>query len=312
MHMNNIELRIYGLMRSGNHAIINWIQAQYTDQSICFLNNVAHGDHDPFNSYRQIEIKGMNESSGAKSLRGSRKQVLIYSYEDRANLEEPDRNEDFISSVFCQSFESNREKYLGSSRKRFDVCIIRDPFNCFASRLKLIRTKGPMGGASDMPSIVQNWKSLARHAIELSSNPNNSQIVINYNRWVKSQIYRKELSSKLCGSFSDSSIDEISQYGGGSSFDLPKLKLIDALANFHKVFSMRRLKNFRAYLKRMSPQSPRKDNLFLRWKLFYHDPTFRKIFDDPELLNLSESLFGEIPGTRDFVSAILSDKFRQS
>ena len=169
-----------------------------------------------------------------------------------------------------------------------------------------------MGGASDMPSIVQNWKSLARHAIELSSNPNNSQIVINYNRWVKSQIYRKELSSKLCGSFSDSSIDEISQYGGGSSFDLPKLKLIDALANFHKVFSMRRLKNFRAYLKRMSPQSPRKDNLFLRWKLFYHDPTFRKIFDDPELLNLSESLFGEIPGTRDFVSAILSDKFRQS
>ncbi len=43
MFMNFIEIRVYGLMRSGNHAIIKWIQDQYSGHITCFLNNVAHG-----------------------------------------------------------------------------------------------------------------------------------------------------------------------------------------------------------------------------------------------------------------------------
>lgn len=33
---NQIEIRVFGLMRSGNHAIINWVQNQYQTDSLFF------------------------------------------------------------------------------------------------------------------------------------------------------------------------------------------------------------------------------------------------------------------------------------
>ena len=44
---NEIEIRVLGLQRSGNHALITWITAQYPKKSWCFLNNIKHGDYDP-------------------------------------------------------------------------------------------------------------------------------------------------------------------------------------------------------------------------------------------------------------------------
>jgi hypothetical protein len=44
---NALELRVYGLMRSGNHAIIEWILGLFPAAKTCFLNNVDHGNKDP-------------------------------------------------------------------------------------------------------------------------------------------------------------------------------------------------------------------------------------------------------------------------
>jgi len=34
-----------------------------------------------------------------------------------------------------------------------------------------------------------------------------------------------------------------------------------------------------------------------RWKYFADDPSYRKLFDNQELLEYSERIFGHIPGT---------------
>ena len=50
---------------------------------------------------------------------------LIYSYEDFP-----------LDQVASDKFEHNHDLYLGKSAIRYDLLIIRDPFNLFASRLK--------------------------------------------------------------------------------------------------------------------------------------------------------------------------------
>jgi hypothetical protein len=41
-----------------------------------------------------------------------------------------------------------------------------------------------------------------------------------------------------------------------------------------------------------------------RWPAYRDDPAFRAALRDPEVLQLSERLFGELPGTREFVRSL--------
>jgi len=297
---NFLEVRAYGLMRSGNHAIIEWIQNQYPGQITCFLNNIKHGDHDPYTNYSQRVLTGIDGPIDTEVLRTMKKRLLIYSYEDRQELEFNQNN--ILKSIFQPDFEKNRQYYLGTSRHQFDMLIIRDPFNFFASRLKLLQVRGPQGGVSDPGLILQNWKTLAREALILAQDPQPGKIVANFNRWVADHNYRKDLSQRLMGSFNDSSIDKIPQFGGGSSFrDSDKLTMSMILANWKKLLNVRRYTRFGHYWKRFT--APNNENkLFERWKHFAEDENFLKLVLDNELIELSKELFGEIPGTPELLS----------
>lgn len=96
MKRNKLEIRVCGLQRSGNHAIINWIIGQHKKEKICFLNNVRHGDYNPFFTAKQIfvyNIDGLNDGRIQKqiirdnpevleTLSCINKGLLLYSYED--------------------------------------------------------------------------------------------------------------------------------------------------------------------------------------------------------------------------------------
>lgn len=238
---NNIEIRVIGQMRSGNHAIIAWLQNLYPNKSICFLNNIRHGDYDPFENYAQIELTGIDELTDTDTLKNSNKDVLIYSYEDSKSLEI--ENVDFISSISNESFERNREQYFGKSNHRFDVIIIRDPFNCLSSRLVLLRKRGPMGGLDNLTLIKENWKILAKKALQIREKSNADEIVINYNKWISDNTYQAEIAKKLMGIYAVSSLDNISKYGPGSSFsntNVPRLTMDDLIEKWHKIFSLKR------------------------------------------------------------------------
>jgi hypothetical protein len=42
------------------------------------------------------------------------------------------------------------------------------------------------------------------------------------------------------------------------------------------------------------------------WREMHHDELYCSVFSDRELLELSERLFGTLPGTREFVSACMA------
>ncbi|MCF6263567.1 MAG: hypothetical protein L3J24_08300 [Xanthomonadales bacterium] len=271
--MNFLELRVCGLMRSGNHAIIDWIINQHAGQPVCFLNNVKHGDNDPYIHYRQKVLYGIDEDISIEVLRSLPKQLLICSYEDREELESA--RLDFLNSATRLGMDAIRRRYLGRSQHFFDILIVRDPFNCFASRVKLLQTRGAMRGVKNLALILHNWKVTARAAIALEKYPEANKIVINFNRWVTDVDSRQQLSKRLLGTFSDESLLSVSSFGGGSSFQQDQ----------------------------QTVDTPVQSNILERWQLMAADRNYLRMICDPEVLVLSEKLFGELPGTRALVNA---------
>lgn len=198
------EIRFFAMMRSGQHAIINWLLAQLPEHS--FVNDPLH----PINW-----IHGKAKFSKPDDL------FLVYNVEDR-----------FILS----GIKECEEKLYDHSEERdgeiINVLILRDPFNMFASRYsretnrKKLTTGekqheeimecswSPLEGWTSKKA-VECWKS---HAKEIAS-PTVINLIINYNQWVLNEDYRQSLAKFFGVEFNDVNynIQAVVQ-GEGSSF----------------------------------------------------------------------------------------------
>lgn len=269
--VNKRELRIAGLQRTGNHAVINWIFAQ-SPETKCYLNCVKP-DTDPYLSFeRRGTVREFQKDfftkfniSAERLGRFSRKELLVYSYE-----------EEFLEDVFCSGkFEANHDRWIGKSAERFDMIILRDPYNLFASRLKkeedINANRYSLKKDGERETVIKIWKSYAREFTGKTSLIKNKQLHINYNKWFLEKEYRRELAESLGLEFSDDAIDQVLSIGGGSSFDRTSK---DSSGTQMKVLE--------------------------RWNHYKDDENFINLFKDNELVELSEEIFGHIPGTEIF------------
>jgi len=261
---NASEIRVFGLRRSGNHAIINWIFQNHPG-TVCFLNNVLTRRHfNPYLAFSQSFVKADGEVINYPPqlrfrkvkltrrwhLQHPRKDCLIYSYEERP-----------LASVAGDELSQQHDRCLGHSDRVTDVLILRDPFNCFASRLRL---SGQL-----TTGVVDLWKEYAREFLGESQSLN-APVPISYNAWREDTAYRSGLAGQLGWKGSDEGVHEVMNIGGGSSFDSTEF---DGQAQ--------------------SMQTGE------RWRHFKDDPAFRSVFRDRDLVDLSERVFGHIPGTDD-------------
>ncbi|MGB7058105.1 MAG: hypothetical protein WBD58_10410 [Geitlerinemataceae cyanobacterium] len=254
--VNQKEIRIVGLRRTGNHAIIQWIVKQQIGNVLC-LNNLPIDESPYRHRYEYPEKNDLPEqiekleaeAKGEFTL----KECLIYSYEDHP-----------LKSVFSDRFEDRHDLYLGKSRCRYDVLLLRDPFNLFASRFKSHKI-GVKETEQDMVSV---WIEYAKEFLGETNYLKHQKICINYNEWFRDREYRRKIADLLDSEFSDAGIDEVSHYGGGSSFNQQNLQ-----------------------------GKARQMDVLNRWKSFADDPAYRQLFKNPELFEYSEKIFGCLPGT---------------
>jgi hypothetical protein len=258
------------MKRTGNHAIINWIFSQVPEKK-CFLNYVAC-DKNPFISFHkqgtvsEFPQEDFYEKFNLKAEQlgfFSRKKALIYSYED-----------DFLEDIASSVFEKNHNRWVGKSAERFELLILRDPFNLFASRLKLearLDNVIALRNDNERKLIIDMWKQYAREMIGETNILGENKVLVNYNSWVADVGYRKELAKTLKIEFTDEKAKEVIPVGGGSSFD-------------------------------KGSKSSENMKLFERWKYFKDDKLFKNLFNDEELIELSDALFGEIPGVKKWLS----------
>lgn len=261
--VNLKEIRIIGLKRTGNHAIINWIKKQQTGV-IWNINDVPVNKNPHRHRYeylkfeypfKQIPLKKIAQCKKEAKGEFSKKDCLLYSYEDHT-----------LTQIASPHFERMHDLYLGKSLERYDVLILRDPFNLLASRLKSNFTKVKARNQT----FTELWISYAKEFLGETEYLKHNKICINYNRWFQDIDYRKQLASQLKSKFSDKGINQISGIGKGSSFDNLDFQ--------GKAFQM---------------------DVFNRWRNFSADQSFLNQLNDRELLEYSKQIFGHIPGTEE-------------
>ena len=256
--INQTEIRVVGLRRTGNHALITWIQAQAGEQ-VQHLNNLIP-DENPYRyKYEQLrdyypEHQVMMERYRQQAIGNfTDKDCLIYSYEDHD-----------LAAIASPKFEQRHDLYLGHSHQRYDVLILRDPFNLFASRFK----QGYLEVSAPGKTMVDLWLDYAKEFLHETQRLNQCKVCVNYNQWASDRNYRAAIAAQLGLEFTDAGINDVGTWGGGSSFEG---------------------QSFQGRAREMDVTN--------RWQHFSETPAYRSLFKHTDLWHYSERIFGHIPGT---------------
>jgi hypothetical protein len=202
--INRHFFRVVGMRRSGNHPVIDWLQASIPADTI-HLNDVVPGR----NAYRYGDIRGhvVAPLGDPQQIRDHRRRRfkpiggLICSYEGRT-----------VTSILAGAARENNVAHYGMSENLRTILILRDPFNLFASRIK-----SRFIDRDDIPKAKALYLEHARAWVESGSS---SELVrINYNRWFSDYAYRLELQRQLGLPQLDFATESVPFYGFGSSFD---------------------------------------------------------------------------------------------
>jgi len=151
----DIIYRVVGMKRSGHHAIIMWM-VKNMDGNIYHINNVNNPDVAD-NLKKITELK----KDGGKN-------ILFYSIED---------------------YDPDKDFKINFNTVTTDICVLRDPLNIFASRIKVSKTNEH----KNKDWFSENKINLYKKHFNLLNNDNFK--VINYSKWNFDDDYRKELSS---------------------------------------------------------------------------------------------------------------------
>ena len=188
------EIRVFGMQRSGNHAIINWIIKQQPGY-VFFLN---HGDPlAPFDAHRDYQPP-------SKPI-----DLFVHSYEDHR-----------FSPQLLRIADSNRSFYYDRPKALYVLLVLRDPLNLFASRLRAGYTGARR---NDRYNQTDLWLTYAEEYLGKTQSLGPSKVLVSYNQWCTDEAYRKNLAHRLDLQFSDAGFNEVPVYGGGSSFEGRKL-----------------------------------------------------------------------------------------
>jgi hypothetical protein len=205
-----LSLRVFGMRRSGNHAILAWLQRNAPRGRSVFLNNCKPGT-DPLHNARGIEINGSHASHNqakrnlpAVTQKAGDGALFLVSYEDTSPAEFGLSRQP--SGAFDEALFSH------------NILIYRGFLNWSASLLKkiqandgytLVRRNGIVLRAMDSYILLLG---LVRQAQDLGL------VAICYDRWTRSADYRAALLQQLGLAEYDNSLGEVQSYGGGSSF----------------------------------------------------------------------------------------------
>jgi hypothetical protein len=283
--INNKEIRVFGIKRSGNHAIINWIFYQIPGQVIfanhCYLagkeiriykgtgridcRGINYWDFkrkyfffekNPFFNQEIVTYSKNDKRFNGQKLKQYPKEAVIVSFEDKDIAQ------------FSELMNRHHEEWVGKSKEVFSIVILRDPFNLLASIYK-------KWGKENLKDIASLWVEYAKTYLNYQASTDHCLLGINYNQWLVDVNYRQAITERLQIPFDDSKKDRVANFAGGSSFDGLSYQ-----------------------------QDGHKMDVLSRWQIFRDDPEYCDLFKNPQLLELSEKIFGMIPDTEDFIASL--------
>jgi hypothetical protein len=276
---NELTFRFHGLRRSGNHAVISWLMS-HVEGTIVHLNDIRDRTLDPYRGCEGYEVRGIPYRTCKrgirdatvyylKSLAGRKPHVMFYPPYDPLVQVEPLRQVPLkqllilsyenrrLDDVCSSEYEARRRNYIGDSRSDFDILLLRDPHNLFASMIK-----SRMLSPQNRDQIVPMWKEHAREFLGTTRTLTYAPVTINYNRWYQEPAYRDGIARSLSFNGASPLPSTVHVAGGGSSFDG---------RSFHGNAAAMKVLD--------------------RWKSYVGDDFYENLFDD-EVRTLSDEIFG--------------------
>ena len=155
---------------------------------------------------------------------------------------------------------------LEMTRQRTFLLVLRNPFNNLASLMKNPSLWPP--NHIPIEQFPETWMAYAKEYLGETTylSQLGKVIFVNYDQWFADQTYRTTLSEQLNRPFTDRGLQKISLHGEGSSFD-----------------------KF-TYANRAQAMP-----VLERWKTLQHNAQYRSLLQHPELLALSERIYGPPP-----------------
>ena len=200
-------LRIFGMRRSGNHAVINWLARNAPGGRSLFFNDCTPG-RKPFETYRAVEIDGERVAGNGGdpvklAARAGDGTALMFSYEDAMPNERRRRP---VSVGVDEALISH------------EVVICRGVLNWAASLLKKVQGNDAYSAAERVAIVLKALGGYAR-MLELAMAEDELGVVeIRYEPWMTDAGYRAGLLERLGFEARDDSLGEVQRYGNGSSF----------------------------------------------------------------------------------------------
>ncbi len=236
-------LYVMGMRRSGHHAIVNW----------------ARGHVDTQHKPPKYSVH-LNDSRVAIRASVSKREMIRFRPFTVVNFEDkPMRRLTTLLDTSSKNYEQNRE-LLGEFDGSGSILVIRNPFNCLASRIKHPWLR---------PGNYTHWKEQAKEHLGYAKFlPDCLQL--KFEEWFESAACRQKLSSWLGWEFSDLGLEWMSGRGGGSSFDKMKFK-----------------------------GAAQKMTVSERWRSMLGNDKFvaaaAKLLADEELVGLYQEIYGPVP-----------------
>jgi len=262
---NDLELRVYSPLRFGHHAIINWIAHCFKKNQVFFFDTSKVAEE----VYSERNLT--NYTRTTNKYNGNSPTAPYFDEGDYKNM----TPEDLVrmdKKCIIHSYQRPKiekipivtRKKCGASKATFDIIVIRDPYNHLASAFVQSnvgpRIGAPVASKKDVMNQIKHIKEFYKEALNKEFLPNG--VVANYNKWMSSEKYRRELADTLGIEFSDTGKTAMGH--DGSSFDAMDF---DGRADKMEVLT--------------------------RWKRVYNEPWFKLALNDEELKEISEKLFGK-------------------
>jgi len=202
--INDYEIRVFAMQRSGHHAVMEWVLGHF-EGPVCFINDFSRLR----DMKKQAVYRNISEGDAKADRLGKfiKKECLLVNFE-----------EEYLRTI-DKKISQHTNYPRGISERTLNVLILRDPHNLFASRLKMARNANSNRERWIGKKAVNLWLQHANEFMGKTSILPEGTIMINYNEWFSNEEYRRSLSENFELEFTDKNKLVVPRYGGGSSFD---------------------------------------------------------------------------------------------
>lgn len=265
-YRNDLTIWVFHLKRGGGHAVVNWI-ARNLDRQVFHLNNA-------FSKPLKVLWRGekiFRRITDPDRYGGRGKRLFNVELPSGADWRKVARMPKEVLLTNVENFPLGRvpgeplmgegaDRYIGTSRRRVTVLVLRDAYNTFAS---VWHGKRRMRNRLHRFYRSQ-WKAYAREFLGETSYLPPDSVKISFNAWFADDEYRRRMAEQLGLDHADQGIDDVSSDGGGSSFSGQEFQ-----------------------------NQARNMAVLDRWRHFVDDPEYVAAFDE-ETIELSRRIFGDI------------------